>query len=120
MVTVLGGLTEFERHQILTRTIEGRIRAKASGEVRSQACATARKALRRLASGEMLTEIAKSFNVSHIMIARTPMPRELRFRTSCCKLDSGSSSNNCGAPHAEAATNLGSMSWTRPTKVSEP
>jgi DNA invertase Pin-like site-specific DNA recombinase len=31
MVTVLGGLAEFERHLILSRTAEGRQRAKARG-----------------------------------------------------------------------------------------
>jgi len=29
MLTVLGGLAEFERHLILSRTNEGRVRAKA-------------------------------------------------------------------------------------------
>jgi DNA invertase Pin-like site-specific DNA recombinase len=31
MLTVLGGLAEFERHLILARTSEGRSRAKARG-----------------------------------------------------------------------------------------
>jgi DNA invertase Pin-like site-specific DNA recombinase len=31
MLTVLGGLVEFERHLILSRTAEGRVRAKARG-----------------------------------------------------------------------------------------
>jgi DNA invertase Pin-like site-specific DNA recombinase len=31
MLTVLGGLAEFERHLILSRTDEGRVRAKARG-----------------------------------------------------------------------------------------
>jgi DNA invertase Pin-like site-specific DNA recombinase len=31
MLTVLGGLAEFERHLILSRTAEGRTRAQASG-----------------------------------------------------------------------------------------
>ncbi|MFY9839781.1 MAG: recombinase family protein [Xanthobacteraceae bacterium] len=31
MLTVLGGLAEYERHLILSRTAEGRTRAKASG-----------------------------------------------------------------------------------------
>jgi DNA invertase Pin-like site-specific DNA recombinase len=31
MLTVLGGLAEFERHLILSRTAEGRVRAKARG-----------------------------------------------------------------------------------------
>jgi DNA invertase Pin-like site-specific DNA recombinase len=51
MLTVLGGLAEFERHPILTpyqRT----------------------EALRRRAAGETLVEIARSFNVSHMTVAR--------------------------------------------------
>jgi DNA invertase Pin-like site-specific DNA recombinase len=74
MLTVLGGLAEFERHLILSRTTEGRVRAKARG-VR---CGRKRKltkhqqteALARIAKGETLTAIAKSYNVSHMTISR--------------------------------------------------
>ena len=74
MVTVLGGLAEFERHLILTRTTEGRTRAQANG-VRfgrkpSLTAYQRAEALRRRAQGETLTEIARSFNVSHMTIAR--------------------------------------------------
>jgi DNA invertase Pin-like site-specific DNA recombinase len=74
MVTVLGGLAEFERHLILTRTAEGRTRAQANG-VRfgrkpSLTAYQRAEALRRRANGEILTEIARSFNVSHTTIAR--------------------------------------------------
>jgi DNA invertase Pin-like site-specific DNA recombinase len=74
MVTVLGGLAEFERHLILTRTTEGRTRAQANG-VRfgrkpSLTAYQQAEALRRRAQGETLTEIARSFNVSHMTIAR--------------------------------------------------
>ena len=74
MVTVLGGLAEFERHLILTRTTEGRTRAQANG-VRfgrkpSLTAYQRAEALRRRAHGETLTEIARSFNVSHMTIAR--------------------------------------------------
>src|SRR6516164_1954570 len=74
MVTVLGGLAEFERHLILTRTAEGRTRAQANG-VRfgrkpSLTAYQRAEALRRRAHGETLTEIARSFNVSHMTIAR--------------------------------------------------
>jgi DNA invertase Pin-like site-specific DNA recombinase len=75
MLTVLGGLAEFERHLILSRTAEGRTRAQANG-VRfgrkpSLTAYQRAEALRRRAAGETLTEIAKSFNVSHTTIART-------------------------------------------------
>ena len=74
MLTVLGGLAEFERHLILSRTAEGRTRAQANG-VRfgrkpSLTPYQRAEALRRRAAGETLTEIAQSFNVSHMTIAR--------------------------------------------------
>src|SRR5262249_1399608 len=74
MLTVLGGLAEFERHLILTRTSEGRARAQANG-VRfgrrpSLTPYQRAEALRRRAQGEMLTDIAKLFGVSHMTIAR--------------------------------------------------
>src|SRR5215471_1253304 len=74
MLTVLGGLAEFERHLILSRTAEGRTRAQANG-VRfgrkpSLTAFQRAEALRRRANGETLTEIAKSMAVSHMTIAR--------------------------------------------------
>jgi DNA invertase Pin-like site-specific DNA recombinase len=74
MLTVLGGLAEYERHLILSRTAEGRSRAQASG-VRFGRKPTLTpyqraEALRRRANGETLTEIAKSMAVSHMTIAR--------------------------------------------------
>jgi DNA invertase Pin-like site-specific DNA recombinase len=74
MLVILGGLAEFERHLILSRTAEGRTRAQANG-VRfgrkpSLTAYQRAEALRRRAAGETLTEIARSFNVSHMTIAR--------------------------------------------------
>ena len=74
MLTVLGGLAEFERHLILSRTAEGRTLAQANG-VRfgrkpSLTPYQRAEALRRRAQGETLTEIVQSFNVSHMTIAR--------------------------------------------------
>jgi DNA invertase Pin-like site-specific DNA recombinase len=74
MVTVLGGLAEFERHLILSRTAEGRTRAHANG-VRfgrkpSLTPYQRAEALRRRAAGETLTSIAQLFGVSHMTIAR--------------------------------------------------
>src|SRR6516164_6458845 len=74
MLTVLGGLAEFERHLILSRTDEGRNRAQANG-VRfgrkpSLTHYQRAEALRRRAEGETLTDIARSMNVSHMTIAR--------------------------------------------------
>jgi DNA invertase Pin-like site-specific DNA recombinase len=74
MLVILGGLAEFERHLILTRTAEGRTRAEANG-VRFGRRSTLTpyqraEALRRRVAGETLTEIARSMNVSHMTIAR--------------------------------------------------
>jgi DNA invertase Pin-like site-specific DNA recombinase len=74
MLTVLGGLAEFERHLILTRTSEGRTRAQARGVRfgrRPKLTAHQRQeALARRASGEALVEIARSYAVSHSTISR--------------------------------------------------
>jgi DNA invertase Pin-like site-specific DNA recombinase len=74
MLTVLGGLAEFERHLILSRTAEGRTRAQAKGikfgRKPSLTPYQRAEALRRRAAGETLVEIARSFNVSHMTIAR--------------------------------------------------
>jgi DNA invertase Pin-like site-specific DNA recombinase len=74
MVTILGGLAEFERHLILSRTAEGRTRAKTNGvkfgRHPSLTPYQRAEALRRRAAGETLVEIARSFNVSHMTIAR--------------------------------------------------
>src|SRR5215471_11923212 len=74
MLTVLGGLAEFERHLILSRTAEGRTRAQANG-VRfgrkpSLTAYQRTEALRRREAGETLTSIAQLFGVSHMTIAR--------------------------------------------------
>ena len=74
MLTVLGGLAEFERHLILSRTAEGRTRAQANGVRfgRKPSLTPYQKAeaLRRRAASETLTEIARLFGVSHMTIAR--------------------------------------------------
>jgi DNA invertase Pin-like site-specific DNA recombinase len=75
MLTILGGLAEYERHLILSRTAEGRTRAKANG-IRfgrhpSLTPYQRAEAQRRRQAGETLVEIARSFNVSHMTIARS-------------------------------------------------
>jgi DNA invertase Pin-like site-specific DNA recombinase len=74
MLTVLGGLAEFERHLILARTDEGRKRAQARG-VRfgrkpKLTSYQMQEALARRAAGEALVEIGRSYNVSHSTISR--------------------------------------------------
>ena len=74
MVTVLGGLAEFERTLIQERTTEGRIRAKARGQTfgRRPKLTPFQKheALARRAAGESVREIARSYNVSASTISR--------------------------------------------------
>lgn len=74
MVTVLGGLAEFERHLILARTDEGRKRAQARG-VRfgrkpKLTVHQRQEALARRTNGEALADIARSYAVSHSTISR--------------------------------------------------
>ena len=78
MVTVLGGLAEFERHLILARTDEGRKRAQARGVRFGRKLKLTKhqreEALARREAGEALVEIARSYNVSHSTISRLPAP----------------------------------------------
>ena len=78
MVTVLGGLAEFERHLILARTSEGRQRARARGvRFGRKPKLTAhqqQEALARRAAGEALVDIARSYAVSHSTISRRGAP----------------------------------------------
>jgi DNA invertase Pin-like site-specific DNA recombinase len=74
MLTVLGGLAEFERELIRSRTGEGRARAKARGVVMGRKPKLTphqrREAIARRDAGETLVDIARSFNVSHPTISR--------------------------------------------------
>jgi len=74
MVTVLGGLAEFERHLILARTDEGRRRAMARGVKFGRKPKLTQhqrqEALARKQNGETLMDIARSYNVSYMTISR--------------------------------------------------
>src|SRR5215472_13474777 len=75
MLTVLGGLAEFERELIRSRTGEGRERAKARGVKLGRKPKLTehqkREAIRRRdVDGEPVREIARSYNVSHSTISR--------------------------------------------------
>ena len=73
MLTVLGGLAEFERDLIRVRTGEGRERAKARGVRMGRKPKLTphqqREAMKRRDSGEPVREIARSFNVHHATIS---------------------------------------------------
>jgi len=74
MLTVLGGLAEFERELIRVRTGEGRARAKARGVKLGRRPKLTphqkREARARRETGEPVSEIARSYNVSHSTISR--------------------------------------------------
>src|ERR1700710_3144503 len=74
MLTVLGGLAEFERELIGTRTGEGPERAKSRGVILGRKPKLTghqrREAIARREAGEVLTDIARSYNVSHSTISR--------------------------------------------------
>ena len=75
MLTVLGGLAEFERDLIRARTGEGRERAKARGVKMGRPSKLTqhqqREAIRRRdRDGETLADIARSYNVSAATISR--------------------------------------------------
>ena len=75
LLTMLGGLAEFERELILARTGEGRARAKARGVKMGRKPKLTphqrQEALKRLLAGEETTrEIGRSYNVAHTTISR--------------------------------------------------
>jgi len=74
MLTVLGGLAEFERELIKARTEEGRKRAQARGVRFGRKPKLTRhqilEALARREAGEAMAEIGRTYNVSHSTISR--------------------------------------------------
>jgi len=74
MLTILGGLAEFERSLIVARTGEGRKRAKDRGvkfgRPRKLTPHQRQEALQRLAAGETQMDVARSFNLSSSTISR--------------------------------------------------
>ena len=74
MLTVLGGLAEFERELIRARTGEGRARAVARGQKMGRPFKLTdhqkREAIKRREQGETLADIARSYNVSPATISR--------------------------------------------------
>jgi len=74
MLTVLGGLAEFERELIRARTSEGRKRAKQRGvkfgRPRKLTPHQRQEALRRLDEGETQADVARTYNVDATTIGR--------------------------------------------------
>jgi DNA invertase Pin-like site-specific DNA recombinase len=74
MLTILGGLAEFERDLIRARTSEGRARARAKGVRMGRPLKLTpdqrQEAIERLDRGDSLTDIARTYGVAHTTIAR--------------------------------------------------
>ena len=74
MLTILGGLAEFERELIRSRTGEGRKRAMDRGvrfgRPHKMTVHQRQEAIARVASGETLADIARSYNVDASTICR--------------------------------------------------
>jgi DNA invertase Pin-like site-specific DNA recombinase len=74
MLTVLGGLAEFEHELIRTRTGEGRERAKAKGVRFGRPLKLSphqrREALKRLDDGESVVDVARTFGVDRATMYR--------------------------------------------------
>jgi DNA invertase Pin-like site-specific DNA recombinase len=74
LLTVLGGLAEFERDLIRARTGEGRARAKDRGVKMGRRpklnAHQRREAMARLANGEAASDVARSYAVSRWTISR--------------------------------------------------
>jgi DNA invertase Pin-like site-specific DNA recombinase len=74
MITILAGLATFERHLIRARTDEGRKRAQARGVRFGRPVKLSqfqiKEAIARREAGEPLTDIGRSYGVSHSTISR--------------------------------------------------
>jgi DNA invertase Pin-like site-specific DNA recombinase len=74
LVTVLAGFATFERHLIKARTDEGRKPAKARGvrfgQARKLDPHQRQEALQRLANGEALVDVARTYAVDPTTIGR--------------------------------------------------
>jgi len=78
MVTILGGLAEFERSLIIARTSDGRTRAKARGvkfgRPPTLTVHQRKEAIQRLAEGAVQADLARSYGVSQATISRLAAP----------------------------------------------
>jgi DNA invertase Pin-like site-specific DNA recombinase len=78
LVTVLAGFATFERHLIKARTDDGRKRAKARGvrfgRPKKLSQEQRQEALQRLANGDTLVDVARTFGVDPTTIGRLHSP----------------------------------------------
>jgi DNA invertase Pin-like site-specific DNA recombinase len=73
LVTILAGFATFERHLIKARTDDGRKRAK-DGRPRKLDQHQRQEAMERLAKGESLVDVARTYGVAPTTIGRLPSP----------------------------------------------
>jgi hypothetical protein len=89
MLTILGGLAEFERELIRARTGEGRKRAKERGvrfgRPRKMTPHQRQEALQRLHVGETMAEVARTYNVDATTIGRLAASSPLSTARSPCE-----------------------------------
>jgi DNA invertase Pin-like site-specific DNA recombinase len=78
MLTILGGLAEFERSLIVARTDDGRKRAKARGVKFGRPVKLTKhqraEVMQRLAEGAVQADLARSYGVSQATISRLAAP----------------------------------------------
>src|SRR5437879_8367516 len=109
MLTVLGGLAEFERELIRARTGDGRARAKGRGVKFGRPAALTphqrAEALQRLGNGEVQADLARSYGVSQATISRLQAGCAKRLTTS------ERSAGRCDARGATASLNHPDLSY---------
>jgi DNA invertase Pin-like site-specific DNA recombinase len=78
MLTILGGLAEFERALIAARTDDGRKRAKARGVKFGRPVKLTKhqrtEVMQRLAEGAVQADLARTYGVSQATISRLAAP----------------------------------------------
>jgi DNA invertase Pin-like site-specific DNA recombinase len=88
MLTILGGLAEFERTLIRARTGEGRERAKARGvrfgRPKKLSVHRRREAIDRIAAGEAVADVAHTFGVDRATVYRLHRRRSSRSEPLAC------------------------------------
>ena len=89
MLTVLGGLAEFERELIRARTDDGRKRAQARGvRFGRPSVLTAhqrQEVAQRLAEGAAQADLARSYGVSQATISRLAAPSPFEASAAACE-----------------------------------
>jgi DNA invertase Pin-like site-specific DNA recombinase len=90
MLTILGGLAEFERTLIRARTGERRERAKAQGvrfgRPNERTADQWREVIERVSAGEAVAEVARAFGGGPLNVYRLKSNAKLELRAGPCRL----------------------------------